>query len=48
MDDAITFVTNLLNPDIWKRVGEVIIGGVLIMLALTQFSGPRGILSRMV
>jgi hypothetical protein len=46
MDDALTFVTNLLDPAIWKRVGEVILGGVLILLALTQFTTTRGFFAR--
>lgn len=37
LSDAITFFENLLDPDIWKRVGQVIIGGILIIFALTQF-----------
>jgi len=37
MDNAITFFNNLLDGNIWKRVGYVIAGGILIIYALTKF-----------
>lgn len=38
LDDIVTFFENLLDGAIWKRVGMVIIGGVLICLALSKFT----------
>lgn len=37
MESVIDFFGNLLNPATWKRVGMVVIGGVLIVLALTRW-----------
>jgi hypothetical protein len=38
VEDAIQFFENLLDGDIWKRVGLVVLGGILIIFALTKFS----------
>jgi hypothetical protein len=37
LSDAITFLENMLDPHIWQRVGFVLLGGILIIFALTQF-----------
>jgi len=39
--DAIDFFESLIDPHTWVRVGLIILGGILIMLALTYNSSDR-------
>lgn len=46
MDDAIAFFESLLQESTWKRVGYVIAGTILIMVALMSFQPVREVTSR--
>lgn len=39
--DAVAFFEALIDPHTWVRVGLIILGGVLVVLALTYNSSDR-------
>jgi hypothetical protein len=39
--DAIAFFESLINPHTWVRVGMIILGGILVVFALTYNAQDR-------